>query len=73
MEIQKSEPAEEMESESHEKDLADNLLHSKKNKQRKHQEQGWTPRPAGNPPRREGGAPRPAPRYGEGGVPRPAP
>ena len=32
MEIQKSEPAEEMESESHEKDLADNLLHSKKNK-----------------------------------------
>ena len=30
MEIQKSEPAEEMESESHEKDLADNLLHSKK-------------------------------------------
>ena len=39
MEIQKSEPAEEMESESHEKDLADNLLHSKKNKQRKQQEQ----------------------------------
>ena len=32
MEIQKSEPAEEMESESHEKDLADNLLHSKKHK-----------------------------------------
>ena len=32
MEIQKSEPAEEMESESHEKDLGDNLLHSKKNK-----------------------------------------
>ena len=39
MEIQKSEPAEEMESESHEKDLADNLLHSKKKTQRKQQEQ----------------------------------
>ena len=35
--------------------------------------QGWTPRPAGNPPRGEGGVPRPAPRCGEGGVPRPAP
>ena len=35
--------------------------------------QGWTPRPAGNPPRREGGVPRPALRCGEGGVPRPAP
>ena len=33
MEIQKSEPAEEMESESHEKDLGDNLLHSKKTKE----------------------------------------
>ena len=40
MEIQKSEPAEEMESESHEKDLADNLLHSKKTKETlKQQEQ----------------------------------
>ena len=35
--------------------------------------QGWAPRPAGNPPRGEGGVPRPAPRCGEGGVPRPAP
>ena len=33
--------------------------------------QGWTPRPAGNPPRGEGGVPRPAPLCGEGGVPRP--
>ena len=37
------------------------------------QYQGWAPRPAGNPPRGEGGVPRPAPRCGEGGVPRPAP
>ena len=28
----------------------------------KHFLQGWTPRPAGNPPRGEGGVPRPAPR-----------
>ena len=35
--------------------------------------QGWTPRPAGNPPHGEGGVPRPAPHCGEGGVPRPAP
>ena len=35
--------------------------------------QGWTPRPAGNPPRGEGGVPRPAPHCGEGGVPRPDP
>ena len=35
--------------------------------------QGWTPRPAGNPPRGEGGVPRPAPRCREGGVSRPAP
>ena len=35
--------------------------------------QGWTPRPAGNPPRGEGGGPRPALRCGDGGVPRPAP
>ena len=37
MEIQKSEPAEEMESESHEKDLGDNLLHSKKTKEQQEQ------------------------------------
>ena len=36
-------------------------------------DQGWSPRPGGNPPRGEGGVPRPAPRCGEGGVPRPAP
>ena len=35
--------------------------------------QGWAPRPAGNPPRGEGGVPRPAPHCGEGGVPRPDP
>ena len=35
--------------------------------------QGWTPRPAGNPPRGEGGVPRPAPHCGEGGVPHPDP
>ena len=35
--------------------------------------QGWTPRPAGNPPRGEGGVPRPVPHCGEGGVPCPAP
>ena len=35
--------------------------------------QGLTPRPAGNPPRGEGGVPRPAPHCGEGGVPCPAP
>ena len=34
---------------------------------------GMGARPAGNPPRGEGGVPRPAPRCGEGGVPRPAP
>ena len=35
--------------------------------------QGWAPRPAGNPPRGEGGVPRPAPHCGEGGVPHPDP
>ena len=35
--------------------------------------QGWTPRPAGNPSRGEGGVPRPAPHCGEGEVPRPVP
>ena len=35
--------------------------------------QGWTPRPAGNPPRGEGGVPCSAPHCGEGGAPRPAP
>ena len=30
--------------------------------------QGWTPRPAGNPPRREGGVSRPA-LWGGGGFP----
>ena len=34
---------------------------------------GMGARPAGNPPRGEGGVPRPAPHCGEGGVPRPAP
>ena len=38
-----------------------------------HGDQGWTPRPAGNPPRGEGGVPCAAPRCVEGGVPRPAP
>ena len=33
--------------------------------------QGWAPRPAGNPPRGEGGVPRPVPRCGEGGLPAP--
>ena len=36
-------------------------------------EQGWAPRPAGTPPRGEGGFPAPPRTVGRGGVPRPDP